>query len=210
MEILNAIIREVENWPGAGAEIRQTSTHPRVRLTFGETVCTVSCLPDKPGAAPALESAIAKVTQALKAMGASRRAAPAKADMGRAEMTYADGGAVPAQQGIDVSEPVAGYYRFRLHSKAVRGGVRIWHGPPHDPVTGEEMDRSHRWQAEHDGEPIHFDLCWPQCAGEPITEAQYLDCVSRRRWAKEHAPESGYAEIGKRHDPLSLKSPLPF
>lgn len=210
MEIRDAIIREVKNWPGAGAEIRQTSTHPRVRLTFGETVCTVSCLPDTPGADPALESAIAKVTQALKAMGASRRSAPAKAETGRAEMTYADGGAVPAQQGINVSEPVAGWYRFRLHSKAVRGGVRIWFGPPCDPITGEEMDRSHRWQAEHDGEPLDFERAWPQCAGEPITETEYRQLCERRAWARENAPESAYAEPGKRHDPLSMKSPLPF
>lgn len=110
----------------------------------------------------------------------------------------------------DVSEPTAGFFRLRLARETVRGGVRIWFGPPHDPDTGEEMDRAWRWQAEFNGEPIDFDRVWPNCAGDPITETEYRRYCARVDWAREHAPESAYAERGARIDPLSTATPLPF
>ena len=112
--------------------------------------------------------------------------------------------------GSDVSQPVAGFYRYRLHGGAVRGGVRLWYGPPHDPVTGEVLDRSWRWQAEMDGEPVAFDRVWPGCAGEPVSEDVYRQFVARRKWAEQHAPGSAYAKPGQRYDPLSTATPLPF
>lgn len=112
--------------------------------------------------------------------------------------------------GIDVRQPASGYYRFRLRGGAVRGAVRIWHGPPLDPVTGEELDRFWRWQAEFDGEAIDIDRVWPACAGEPISEREYREYVARRIWAETHAPESAFAQRGKRLDPLSSQNPLPF
>lgn len=211
----NAIVREVAEWPDVQIEFRQGASHPRARLKFGVSVQTVS-FPDAPGAGSASEDDLAKVRKALSGMGASRAAAPAEpiteqAHVGRAETVYADGGAVPkGTQDIPVDQPQAGFYRFRINRGAIRGGVRIWHGPPLDPITGEEMDRSHRWQALHDDAPIEFDLVWPACAGDPITEAEYRELVQRRQWARENAPDSAYAEPGRRHDPLSMKSPLPF
>jgi hypothetical protein len=74
---------------------------------------------------------------------------------------------------VDVTRPAEGYYRFRLRSGSVFGGVRIWYGAPLDPVTGEELDRSWRWQALFNGEPIDLDRVWPTCAGDPITEDEY-------------------------------------
>lgn len=132
--------------------------------------------------------------------------------MTRAHRSYTDRatGPVHVPGAVDVTTPVAGFFRFRLHGGAVRGGVRIWYGPPLDPVTGEELDRSWRWQAEFDGEPIPFDRVWPACAGEPITEQEYQRFVARKRWAEQHAPDSAYADRAKRHDPLSSSSPLPF
>jgi hypothetical protein len=115
---------------------------------------------------------------------------------------------VPGQ--VDVSEPVAGFYRLRLGRDTITGGVRLWFGPPHDPVTGEELDRSWRWQAEFNGEVIDFDRVWPVCAGDQITEQEYQRYIARRDWARENAPDSAYAERGRRLDPLSTKSPLPF
>lgn len=112
--------------------------------------------------------------------------------------------------GVDVSEPVAGYYRYRLRSGGIRGAVRLWFGPPHDPVTGEEMDRGWRWQAEFDGLPVDFDRCWPACAGDPISEAEYWQYLARRKWAEENAPDSAFANPRKRYDPLSSDTPLPF
>jgi hypothetical protein len=111
---------------------------------------------------------------------------------------------------VDVTTPQAGWYRFRLRSGGIRGAVRIWHGPPHDPVTGEELDRSWRWQAEYLGEPIDFDRCWPTCASEPITEIDYNRLCLRADWARNHAPDSAYADPSRKHDALSAQSPLPF
>lgn len=112
----------------------------------------------------------------------------------------------------DVSEPKAGFFRHKLRSGGVVGAVRIWHGPPHDPVTGEEMDRSHRWQAEFLGEYAEFLDVWPACAGDAneITEAEYRALIARKEWAKTNAPASAYANPKRRYDPLSTSELLPF
>ena len=133
--------------------------------------------------------------------------------MARDPHSYADASRTMREcfaRGHDVSEPAAGYFRYRLGQDQPRGGVRIWHGPPLDPVTGEELDRSHRWQAEFNGEPIDFNRVWPACIGEPITEADYRHYCARTEWAREHAPNSAYAERHRKIDPLSLNNPLPF
>lgn len=131
--------------------------------------------------------------------------------MTRTARSYTHRAPLPARFiGTDITTPVAGYYRHRLRSGGVRGGVRLWFGPPHDPVTGEEMDRSWRWQAEFDGKPVEFDDVWPACAGSPISERDYRECVGRREWAEQNAPLSAFANPKRRHDPLSLAEPLPF
>lgn len=131
--------------------------------------------------------------------------------MSRASITYADGGAARVVAGaVDVSEPVAGFYRLRVGAASVKGAVRIWHGPPHDPVTGEELDRSWRWQATFNGDPIDFDRVWPACAKDTLSEQEYEFLIRRREWAKKNAPDSSYANTGRKRDPLSLGEPLPF
>lgn len=110
--------------------------------------------------------------------------------------------------GLDVEKPVAGYYRMKLRSRGVYGVVRIWHGPPLDPVTGEELDRSWRWQAAFNGEAIPFERAWPVCAKEPATEQDYRLAIKRQDWAREHAPQSAYADARAAHDPLD--APLTF
>lgn len=111
---------------------------------------------------------------------------------------------------VEVSCPVAGFYRFRLRADGVRGAVRIWHGPPLDPVTGEELDRSWRWQASINGEGIDIDHVWPMCAKDPLTEKEYNFMLARQDWAKRHAPESGFADPRKKHDLFDINTPLPF
>lgn len=110
--------------------------------------------------------------------------------------------------GFDPSVPIAGYYRMRMRSGGVRGVVKIWFGPPHDPVTGEELDRSWRWQACYNGEMIDVERAWPGCAGDPTTEQHYQRAIARQAWAQEHAPGSAYANPRSKLDLLS--SPLPF
>lgn len=132
--------------------------------------------------------------------------------MSRRQISYADAAQTMQRvfAGTDVTEPEAGFFRFRLRSGGVRGVVRIWNGPPHDPVTGEELDRSWRWQAEFNGELIDFDRVWPACAGEPVTEQDYRRAIARQEWAREQAPGSAYADPRAKLDPLSTDTPLPF
>lgn len=129
----------------------------------------------------------------------------------RPHRDYTAHAATPAgYAGLDISQPVAGFYRFRLHAGAVRGVVKVWHGPPNDPVTGEVLDRSWRWQARLNGEPIDFDQVWPVCAKEPVSEDDYRRACVRQEWARQHAPDSAFADPRVRHDPLSTSTPLPF
>jgi hypothetical protein len=87
-----------------------------------------------------------------------------------------------------VDQPQEGYYRTRL----VRGGplvpVRIWFGPPNDPVTGEPLDRSPRWQALVNGREHDAAAIWNWCAGNPITGAEYDYMLRVKDWAERHAP----------------------
>ena len=117
---------------------------------------------------------------------------------------------IPLGNALASDTPVAGYYRHRLRSRTVAGAVRIWHGPPMDPVTGEEMDRCWRWQASFNGEYVEIDDVWPVCAREPINEREHDRLIAQRDWAREHAPRSAYAEAGRKVDLLSLDTPLPF
>lgn len=109
---------------------------------------------------------------------------------------------------VDVTQPIAGFYRGKLRGGGVLVGIRIWHGPPADPVTGELLDRSWRWQAEANGELADFDRVWPDCADEPISEDDYLFYARRQTWARDHAPTSAFADPRRRHDPLTAI--LPF
>lgn len=121
------------------------------------------------------------------------------------------GGGKSFARGFDASVPVAGFYRMRLGAGTIRVGIRIWYGPPRDPVTGEELDRSWRWQAvADDGDLLDLEQVWPACAREPISEADFKARVHRRAWAQQAAPQSGYADRRKIYDPLSSETPLPF
>lgn len=132
--------------------------------------------------------------------------------MSRSSRPYADGAEFARTfTGLDAETPVAGFYRIRLGAGTVALAIKIWFGPPHDPVTGEEMDRSWRWQVQaDDGELLELDRVWPACARSPITEADFHARQGRRRWAQSSAPDSAYADRRKRYDPLSTATPLPF
>lgn len=131
--------------------------------------------------------------------------------MTRAAITYGDRSSAPrAYAGQDISTPTAGYFRHRLRSGSVDVGVYLWHGQPADPVTGELLDRSWRWQAMVNDEPADFDHVWPGCAGDPISEADYRRYCARQDWARKAAPESAYAEPSRKVDRLSTNHPMPF
>lgn len=129
--------------------------------------------------------------------------------MARASITYGDRQAQTRTfDGFDADTPVAGHYRMRLRSGAVFVGIRIWHGAPLDPETGDEMDRSHRWQAQANGRPIDLARVWPKCAAMPIDQAEYAYLTSLQDWGEQHAPASPQANVSQRINPLT--SPTPF
>lgn len=130
--------------------------------------------------------------------------------MTRSATPYAQMGSATTFHGLDVTRPVEGFYRFKLVSGGVWGGVEIRYGAPLDPITGEELDRCWRWMAFFEGELVDWDRVWPQCAGDPITEDEYRRYCARAKWAQENAPDSAYADRRKRHDPLARSTPLPF
>jgi hypothetical protein len=119
--------------------------------------------------------------------------------------------AVHVAGSVDVTTPVAGWFKIKLGRDTVLRAVRIWNGPPADPITGELLDRSWRWQAMlDDGALVDFDRVWPACARDPIDEQEFNRCVARTIWAREHAADSAYAERGAKIDLLSRSHPLPF
>jgi hypothetical protein len=110
--------------------------------------------------------------------------------------------------GFNPDVPVAGFYRFRMRSGGALCGVRIWHGQPSDPVTGELLDRSLRWQAQVNGDPVDLARVWPKCAADPIDADEYEYLRSVQSWAKQHAPTSPQANLMQRINPLT--APTPF
>lgn len=110
--------------------------------------------------------------------------------------------------GFDPDVPVAGTYKSRLISGGMYVAVRIWNGPPCDPDTGEEMDRSWRWQATANGQPVALDRVWPRCADAPIDEAEAAYLTGLQEWGRANAPSSPQANPNRRIN--LLDAPLPF
>jgi hypothetical protein len=128
--------------------------------------------------------------------------------MTRGNLDYSARRAPVQAEGFDADVPVAGFYRTKLRRDAVPVGVRIWFGPPKDPVTGEELDRSPRWQAEANGRYIDLQRVWPGCADEPIDEREHGYLCGLQAWGEAHAPNSPQANPNQPVDLLT--APLPF
>ena len=80
------------------------------------------------------------------------------------------------------SVPTPGFFRYRALLEKLPNGrwlrgpelpCVIWFGPPTDPVTGEELDRSPRYQALVDGREIDIEEIWPFVAGDKIEAEEY-------------------------------------
>ncbi len=106
---------------------------------------------------------------------------------------------------MSTDEPTAGFYKVRLTRNGPFVPVKIWHGPPLDPVTGEEMDRSWRWQALRNGEEIDIDFVWPWAGRNPISEAEYKRLAATMAWARKvpSAPEN------QPHEPINKLTATP-
>lgn len=90
-----------------------------------------------------------------------------------------------------------GYYETRLIKGGPPVGVRITYGPPVDPLTGEEMDRSWRYRVfvqgkerPDDGEARWLDFLWNVaiCA-DRIDEDRYNYLVATHEWEVEYRPD---------------------
>lgn len=127
--------------------------------------------------------------------------------MTRAHLDYTQRRAARTFEGFDVDAPIAGHYRI-WPDGGMASGIRVWFGPPLDPVTGEELDRSHRWQAHENGAYVELERVWPKAAKDPITQAEYEYLVGRVEWGRKHAPDSPQAQPRRKVDLLT--APLPF
>jgi hypothetical protein len=120
---------------------------------------------------------------------------------------------VPERTGADPL--IEGYYLMRRAGR-VDVPVRIWFGPPADPETGEELDRSPRWQIQVgfqllDEEPMRIggiwieDLTdiWPACAKVTVDEAEWRYRLERAEWAGNYDPNDALGELGGRIDPMT-------
>jgi hypothetical protein len=93
-----------------------------------------------------------------------------------------------------VDVPEEGHYRRRLTKGGVWCAVKIWHGFPLDPVTGELLvERSPIWRAMLNGEHVDVWTQWPDCSGEPITEDEYMFLLKDHLWSVDNAPDSPQA-----------------
>ena len=73
--------------------------------------------------------------------------------------------------------PIAGHYQW-MNADDTRSAIVIWFGAPLDPDTGEELDRSPRWQALKDGSEIPIDDVWPMVRGREISPDEYTELRS--------------------------------
>lgn len=78
--------------------------------------------------------------------------------------------------------PTPGFFIYREYlgkkpnGRAILGPPQpccIWEGPPADPITGEMLDRSWRWQAMVSGALVDIDTVWPWVAAEKIERERY-------------------------------------
>lgn len=107
---------------------------------------------------------------------------------------------------LDIETPPLGFYRCQLVKDGPYVGVKIWFGPPNDPVTGEPLDRSPRFQADVNGRHYALELIWPNRLGEEISRQQYLAlCAEHQRGA--HS-EAGGVDVHRRVNPLTVNLPI--
>lgn len=113
------------------------------------------------------------------------------------------------------------YYRARMVKNGPWVALAVWYSAPCDPLTGELLDRSWRWQAsvngrEHparwhatdraDGQQFLASLGLRNI--ETINQAEYDYLAANHRWAVENDPLAPAAAPRTAIDPLT--APIPF
>lgn len=109
------------------------------------------------------------------------------------------------------------FFKVRYTRGGAWCGLKVWHGLPADPDTGEPLDRSPRWQCEFNGKLSHEPDRWllhfepdgtPVIAGETITESEYAYFAELHSWAAKYAPNDPAANPRQAIDLLTV--PIPF
>lgn len=91
-----------------------------------------------------------------------------------------------------------GYFRLRLVKGGPQVGAEIFYGPPLDPVTGEPLERSHRWMVRINGK-VHKDcllderdpggaMVWRVSHSHRISRDDYEHMARVAEWARKNAP----------------------
>lgn len=114
---------------------------------------------------------------------------------------------------------VAGFY---LHNRRghVAMPVRVWFGPQVDPVTGEEADRSWRWNITIAGDSLvdderdpgfspiaRLDDVWPRCRGAATTISETAYRQARVEYARAADPNDPFGHPQGRLDLLTATIP---
>ena len=116
---------------------------------------------------------------------------------------------------------IEGYYLVALHMAGrVSIPVRVWFGAPVDAETGDELDRSPRWQIQIgfqllEDEPLRIggiwfrDLSdvWPTCQKNPIDAVDWQYRLARAEWATDNDEADSYSQLGGRIDPMTCTLP---
>ncbi|MCW2248264.1 hypothetical protein M2352_003898 [Azospirillum fermentarium] len=90
-----------------------------------------------------------------------------------------------------VDRPEPGFFKIRLVRSGPWVPARIWNGPPHDPLTGDELDRSWRLQVQvFDFAPAaEFSrICRVWTHGVRIAERDYRYMRDRIAWLRANRP----------------------
>ncbi len=100
---------------------------------------------------------------------------------------------------------IAGLYRIR---RGVWRPIAVWYGAPLDPDSGEELDRSPRWQVLYCGRLLwDHSLVWPACWANPIDRDEYIYLIERMNYAREHDPRDPFGKPSSRIDLLNCSVP---
>lgn len=119
----------------------------------------------------------------------------------------------PRPSGADA--PREGTYQWLRRGRPAQP-VRILYGRPVDPLTGQAMDRSPRWQMWVAGQLVEPDPIygvdendpfaptwadvWPRCAADTITYGEYRYLLERINYARAHDDADPFGQPGRRID----------
>jgi hypothetical protein len=128
--------------------------------------------------------------------------------MARGVLSYGDRrDCIAPVVGFDPDVPTAGFYRLRLRKGAIPVGVHVFYGQTLDPETGEPLERW-AWQATVNGQRTPITDVWPQCAADPIDEAEHDYLIETEKWGRQTDPSGPFAD---RRKPVDLiTAPLPW